>query len=74
LKKPNKILAAGLFIVGVTFFLKRSKSGLPDLWEDILLGVGLCLELLGIFTIIYDMSKLKDRKEKVFGRFRKKES
>lgn len=66
MKRPNKILSAGLLLVALTFTLKMFFSHLPDLVRGIMLGTGIGLELLGIYAERRGMSKIRNFKVKIF--------
>ncbi|MCU7492372.1 MAG: hypothetical protein ACM3UR_03665 [Bacteroidota bacterium] len=49
MRKPNKILSLGMLLIGITYILKHFYAGLPDFLEGFMIGLGLALELAGIF-------------------------
>ena len=57
----NKVLALGLCIWGLTMVLNHT-IGLPDMLLGIGFGVGVSLELIGLFLTGVDFSKQRQRK------------
>lgn len=60
----NKLLSIGIFIIGITLFLKHITQ-VPDGIYGFLIGLGFGIELLGIYSINHDISKLKNLKRKL---------
>lgn len=64
--KQNKLLSLGLFIIGMSLTLKHFSVPIPDFVDGLLVGAGIGLELIGIYTINHDLSKLKKFKRNLF--------
>ncbi|AGK97947.1 hypothetical protein [Clostridium pasteurianum] len=67
-RKPNKFLSIGLFIAGIALFLKNSSIPLPDFIDGLLLGSGIGLELIGIYSMNYDISKFRNYKRNLLNK------
>jgi len=61
LRKLNKYMRIGMLCVGITFILKQFII-LPELVSGVLIGFGLGLELIGVYSMRHDMSKFKNCK------------
>jgi hypothetical protein len=61
LKKLNNFLYIGLLIVGAIQFLNHLVD-LPHFIYGLGLGIGLSFELIGVFTMKYDISKIRKYK------------
>ena len=61
MKKFNNFLCIGLFIVGAIQFLNHLVA-LPHFIYGLGLGIGLSFELIGIFAMKYDISKIRKYK------------
>lgn len=57
----NGYLAAGLFIVTITLVIKQF-AALPEVINGFGLGLGIALELMGVYSINHDISKIKNFK------------
>ena len=57
--KQNKFLGLGLFISGMSLILRHFSVPIPDFVYGLLLGTGIGLELIGIYAINHDLSKLR---------------
>lgn len=68
MKRPNKILTAGLLIIPSIFVLRLFQVKLPDFVEGFMLGGGIALEFLGIYAEKHDLSKLRNFKVKIFNK------
>ncbi|HEX2866937.1 MAG TPA: hypothetical protein VHO03_07830 [Ignavibacteriales bacterium] len=68
MKRPNKILTAGLLLVPSLFALRLFQVKLPDFLQGALLGLGIGLEFLGIYAEKHDLSKLRNFKLKILGK------
>lgn len=64
MRKPNKLLALGVFIVGMSLSLKHFGIHISEFVESVILGLGIGLELLGLYSAKHDISKLRERKLK----------
>ncbi|MGE5352457.1 MAG: hypothetical protein ACM3P0_10260 [Acidobacteriota bacterium] len=72
MRKPNKILTTGMVIIGLTLLLKHFHAGLPDFAEGFMIGIGLALELAGIFNEKESMIKLRNFKLRLLKLFSQK--
>jgi len=62
LKKPNKFISIGLVIVAIMQLLKHFSVQLTDSIEGLGFGIGIAFELIGIYFMNHDISKLKNYK------------
>lgn len=62
MKKSNKILCIGILIVCIMLILKHMSVNLPDFIYGLCMGVGIGLELLGIYSINHNTTKFKQHK------------
>lgn len=68
MRRPNKILTAGLLLIPSLFVLRLCQVKLPDFVEGLWLGTGIGLEFLGIYAEKHDLSKLRKFKLKLLGK------
>lgn len=68
MKKLNNFIAFGMLFNGVFIFSTRTDL-IPDIIAGLCAGVGIGLTLLGIYSINHDISKLKDYKKRILGKF-----
>ncbi|KEJ00764.1 membrane protein [Clostridium botulinum A2B7 92] len=62
MKKPNKTLSTGIFIIAITTILRHFLIQLPEFALGLGYGVGIALELIGAYSINHDTSKLQNCK------------
>lgn len=66
--KNNKMswhLSLGLVIIGIVFGISEFIE-LPDIIHGFCLGVGIALELIGLYTTNHDIAKIKNFKKGLF--------
>lgn len=64
--KGSKIFfRIGLVIIAIMLLLHLYAIHLPDFIEGLMLGSGIALELIGIYTIKHDISKFRNFKMKL---------
>lgn len=66
MKKPGKMIGAGMLLVSAALIAKHYLADLPDFVYGLLMGTGVGLELFGLFSTGHDMSKFKKFKETLF--------
>jgi hypothetical protein len=71
MKRFNWFLRIGLLLVGVLFGVNHFIE-LPDFVFGLGLGTGIVLEMIGIYAINHDISKLRGCKKTAFSLFTKK--
>jgi len=52
LKKRNKFMKVGLLIIAIILLPKNFSAQLPDFIQGLGYGVGIALELIGIYVLI----------------------
>jgi len=62
LKKINKFLSIGLIIIALMLLLKHFSVQLPNFFEELCYGIGVGLELFGIYLMFGDTSKFRNYK------------
>jgi len=62
LKKRNKFMKVGLLIIAIILLPKNFSAQLPDFIQGLGYGVGIALELIGIYSINHDIFKFKNYK------------
>ncbi|ACA53722.1 hypothetical protein ACLD43_04970 [Clostridium botulinum] len=62
MKKANKALVIGIFIIAITTSLRHFTIQLPEFVLGLGYGVGIALELIGLYSINHDISKLQNCK------------
>ncbi|NRD77842.1 hypothetical protein HPT25_10520 [Bacillus sp. BRMEA1] len=71
MKGLNNFYRIGVLIVAIMLLLHLFSIHLPDFIEGLCIGIGIALELIGIYTMKHDISKLRNFKmkivKKVFG-------
>lgn len=60
----NKLLSIGISVIGIALLLKYITQ-VPDSIYGFLTGLGIGIELLGIYSLNHDISKLKNFKKKL---------
>ncbi|EJO5346560.1 hypothetical protein NRP93_000611 [Clostridium botulinum] len=68
MKKPNKTLIIGIFIISITTILRNFLIQLPEFILGLGYGIGIALELIGVYSIKHDISKFKNCKRKFLKR------
>ncbi|NEZ52907.1 hypothetical protein FCV20_13190 [Clostridium botulinum] len=61
-KKANKTLIIGIFIITITTSLRHFTIQLPEFVLGLGYGIGIALELIGVYSINHDISKLQNCK------------
>jgi hypothetical protein len=69
--KTNWYLRAGLLLVGVLLGVNHFFE-LPHLVYGLGLGLGIALELIGLYAINHDLKKIRECKKRIFGAAGKK--
>ena len=69
-KSSNKsygmfIVSIGLFVIGTMMILKHFSTNLPDFIYGLIYGIGFAFELIGIFAMTQNVSKLRNIKMKL---------
>ncbi|MED1206101.1 hypothetical protein [Heyndrickxia acidicola] len=65
MKGSKKFFHIGLVIIAIMLLLHLYVIHLPDFIEGFMLGSGIALELIGIYTIKHDISKFRNFKMKL---------
>ena len=65
MKCSNKFLKIGLVIITIMLILHIHLINLPDFFEGLGYGIGIALELIGIYSMNHDVSKLRNFKKEV---------
>lgn len=58
----NSYLILGLFICSIVLFFNRF-IGLPEIISGFGLGIGIALELIGVYSMKHDITKIKKFKK-----------
>jgi len=61
-KKPNKALIIGIFIISITTILRNFLIQLPEFILGLGYGIGIVFELIGVYSINHDISKFQNCK------------
>jgi hypothetical protein len=72
-KKFNNYLLIGLALVSLTFVLKHvTIVVVPDAMMGFLLGIGIALELIGVYTMNHSLAPIKNFKRTLYNKFVKR--
>ena len=71
MEKPNKLygsimMSIGSVLIGTMLIFNHYALNIPDFLYGLCYGVGFAIELIGIYTLSHDFSKLKKFKIKFF--------
>ena len=71
MKKQNRfygsfMISIGSFVIGTMLIFNHYALNIPDLLYGLGYGIGFAIELIGIYTMSHDVSKLKSSKFKFF--------
>ncbi len=64
-KGLNNFFRVGSVIIAIMLLLHLYSIQLPDFIEGLMLGSGIALELIGIYTMKHDISKFRNFKKKL---------
>ncbi|WP_069659715.1 hypothetical protein [Arcticibacter eurypsychrophilus] len=59
MKKRNWCMTVGCLVLATALILKHILPGLPDAIYGLCFGMGIGLELIGLYTLNHDLSALK---------------
>ncbi|KGO13241.1 hypothetical protein [Clostridium botulinum] len=62
MKKPNRTLSIGIFIIAITTILRHFTIQLPEFILGLGYRIGIAFELIGVYSINHDISKLQNCK------------
>ncbi|AUM95289.1 hypothetical protein RSJ11_09075 [Clostridium sporogenes] len=62
MKKPNRTLSIGIFIIVITTILRHFTIQLPEFTLGLGYGIGIAFELIGVYSINHDISKFQNCK------------
>ncbi|EPY2274386.1 hypothetical protein ACXAUS_003283 [Clostridium sporogenes] len=62
MKKANKALIIGIFIIAITMNLRHFTIQLPEFVLGLGYGIGIAFELIGVYSINHDISKFQNCK------------
>ncbi|MFL2105923.1 hypothetical protein [Desemzia sp. FAM 23991] len=71
MKKLNKLygsimISIGSFVIGTMLIFNHYALNIPDFLYGLCYGIGFAIELMGIYTLSHDVSKLKKLKINFF--------
>lgn len=71
MKKQNRfygsfMISIGSFVIGTMLVFNHYALNIPDFLYGLCYGIGIAIELIGIYTLSHDVSKLKNSKIKIF--------
>lgn len=67
-KQMNLYLILGLLINSIIFSVNHFIE-LPDFISSLGIGIGICLELIGLYSINHDITKIKNFKKNLIKKF-----